>query len=307
MRWYTEPGPTRCQEGDRGDPLAWQESTALPAHPNFGPRRGRAVPEVMRPAASLDDEGAAREVEANVSAKPDPWATRLQKVRDRLAQARAWRAWLDAEPGRMAVELARREGVSGPRVCQVTRLLDLAPEIIADLEREGRSGPVPSEKQLRAIALEPDRLSQVRRYRGLVEAEEQGGEEAGEEVERVAAPTRPHQRGFQRARARYYQGLIDGETVRSESDIARIEGITSSRVGQVLALLNLAPQIVAILDVPEGLGPTVTHQEVLRIARIKGKREQMREFWGVVSRQEELAAKLAPHQRPGAMRPALPA
>ncbi len=250
----------------------------------------------MRPEASLDDEGVAREVEveANVSAKPDPWATRLQKVRDRLAQARAWRAWLDAEPGRMAVELARREGVSGPRVCQVTRLLDLAPEIIADLEREGRSGPVPSEKQLRAIALEPDRLAQVRRYRGLVEAGEQGGEEAGEEVERVVAPARPHQRGFQHlfARARYYQGLIDGEEVRSEADIARIEGITSSRVGQVLTLLNLAPQIVAILDVPEGLGPTITHQEVLRIARIKGKREQMREFWGVVSRQEEgLAAK----------------
>lgn len=239
-----------------------------------------------------------------MSAKPDPWATRLQKVRDRLAQARAWRAWLDAEPGRMAVELARREGVSGPRVCQVIRLLDLAPEIIADLEREGRSGPVPSEKQLRAIALEPDRLAQVRRYRGLVEAGEQGGEEAGEEVERVAAPTRPHQRGFQHlfAWARYYQGLIDGETVRSESDIARIEGITSSRVGQVLTLLNLAPQIVAILDMPEGLGPTVTRQEVLRIARIKGKREQMREFWKLVSG-EELPPKrtetsLEPPRRP---------
>ncbi len=303
MRWYTVPGPTRCHEEGADALIAWQESTALPPHPGLGPRRGRADPEVMRPAASLDDAGAAREVEVEVCVKPDPWATRLQKVRDRLAQARAWRAWLDAEPGRMAVELARREGVSGPRVCQVTRLLDLAPEIIADLEREGRSGPVPSEKQLRAIALEPDRLAQVRRYRGLVEAGE-GGEEAGEEVERAAAPARPHQRGFQHlfARARYYQTLIDSEEVRSEADIARIEGITSSRVGQVLALLNLAPQIVAILDVPEGLGPTVTHQEVLRIARIKGKREQMREFWKLVSG-EELPPKrtetsLEPPRRP---------
>lgn len=247
----------------------------------------------MRPAAALDDEGAAREVEVDVGAKPDPWLTRLRKVRDRLAQARAWRAWIDAEPGCMAVELARREGVSGPRVCQVLRLLDLAPEIVADLEREGRSGPVPSEKQLRAIALEPDRLAQVRRYRALVEGGEQGDEKAGEEVERAAAPARPHQRGFQHlfARARYYQSLIDGEEVRSEADIARIEGITSSRVGQVLALLNLAPQIVAILDVPEGLGPEVTHLEVLRIARIKSKKEQMREFWGLVGRSEGVAAK----------------
>lgn len=59
----------------------------------------------------------------------------------------------------------------------------------------------------------------------------------------------------------------------------------------MLAPLTLAPQIVAILDVPEGLGPEVTQLEVPRIARIKGKREQMRELWGVVSGQELSLAK----------------
>jgi hypothetical protein len=90
-----------------------------------------------------------------------PWADALARVRGRLAKARAWRAWIDAAPDRTAADLAKRERRTRARVSQVLRLLDLAPAIVEDLERDDRAGPVPSELQLRSIAAIRERRAAV--------------------------------------------------------------------------------------------------------------------------------------------------
>ena len=67
-----------------------------------------------------------------------------------------------------AAELARRQGLSRARVSQIRSMLRLAPEVLADLESEERSGPVPSEVELRKLAQVRPRFEQVGRYRELV-------------------------------------------------------------------------------------------------------------------------------------------
>ena len=52
-------------------------------------------------------EGESRQV--GLARLPDEWAGRLERIRVTLDKARRWREWLDAEQGRRACEIAKRE------------------------------------------------------------------------------------------------------------------------------------------------------------------------------------------------------
>lgn len=292
-RWLQALGRTgnQCRSIE-----SWSVDTRLPHHPAFGIQCEPPPVEVLERSASTD----LRAPDEEPATLGDAWSPRLQAIRNRLAQARGWKRWLAEDPERRPVDIARHEGLSRARVSQMMRLLDLAPEVVWDLERPDRAGPVPSEKQLREVAMLADPFEQVRQYRAMLAnapAEQPVAEEPEAAAPAVqvlnvaplevdAPPVAPvHVRGFQHLfeRARRYHEMMDGESVRSVVEVARLEGVSPSRVSQLLYLLQLAPPIVAVLDVPEALCPPVTHKEILGIARMKSKSQQIKAFWGLVS------------------------
>lgn len=110
-----------------------------------------------------------------------------------------------------------------------------------------------------------DRHAQVARYQRLVRTIAEGGN--------GRRPSMPKQRGFQHvlARARQYRAWLDDGTHRSLSSIARAEGVTSGRIGDILDVLTLSPAIRAAIDVPADRLPRgTTHEELRRIGRRSG-------------------------------------
>ncbi len=209
----------------------------------------------------------------------DPWADALARVRKHLERARAFRGWIDAVPERTAADLARKEKLTRARVSQVLKLLDLSPAIVEDIEREDRRGPVPSELQLRRIAALPDRGRQWTRYEQLVR---QGDLSIrGGRPEQTAPRSRGHQADLDRARR--LQKLWDTGAYDSLRELGRAEGVTGCRVSQLMNLLHLAPEILAVLDVPEEeLAPGITKTAVREIARLRSQEAQVvafRERW----------------------------
>ena len=180
-------------------------------------------------------------------AEADRWTEPRERLAERLRRALTWRSWLDADSRRKASDLGRRERLSRARVCQILTLTKLAPVVVADL-LDG-SGPVPNERQLYALARLPE-PEQEAGWRALCKPQPaQGGA--------VPAARATHSKGFQHlfARARRYQELLDAGVVRSLEELGRAEGVTGNRIGQVLLLLHLAPEIIEVLDVPpEGSG-----------------------------------------------------
>lgn len=168
-------------------------------------------------------------------------------------------------------------------------LLELAPEILADIERADRTGPVPSELVLRHIAALPDAERQVARYGAVCTP---AAPVSGGVYRKGDGPTpTPRGEGFQHvfARARRYQELLDSGEMESRVEIGRAEGVTGARVSQVLLFLHLAPEIVAVLDVPAADVPAgVGVRQVREIARLRSQDAQRREFvarWpGVLTR-----------------------
>ena len=206
----------------------------------------------------------------------DPWADALARVRKHLERARAFRGWIDAVPERTAADLARKEKLTRARVSQVLKLLDLAPAIVEDLEREDRCGPLPSELQLRRIAAIPDPGHQWSRYEQLVRQGElsiRGGSKA------AVASTRSRGCQGDLERARRLQKLWDTGAYDSLKALGRVDGVTGARVSQLLNLLHLAPEILAVLDVPEDEVPSgIKKTEVRAIARLRGHDAQRRAF-----------------------------
>ena len=206
----------------------------------------------------------------------DPWADALARVRGHMERARAFRAWIDAEPDRTAAALAKREGLTRARVPQVLKLTRLAPAIVADIEREDRRGPVPSELQLRRIAGIPEPAKQWACYRHLVEYGDlsMGGGNVGRRPS-------PRGRGFQHdlERARRFQDLWDTGAYDSLRELGRVEGITGARVSQLLNLLHLVPEILPVIDVSEEELPSgISKKEMRVIARLRGPEEQQAAF-----------------------------
>lgn len=68
------------------------------------------------------------------------------------------------------------------------------------------------------------------------------------------------------ALAHHWQGLLRSGAVRNQADLARLVGVTRARVTQVMALLNLAPDIQESLLFTTGGEPWSLHRDLLSIA-----------------------------------------
>ena len=198
----------------------------------------------------------------------DPWATRRRALLGHLRRARGFRERIDQGLVANAAAVAAEEGLTRARVCQLLKLLDLAPEVLADLEDEDGAGPVPSEHRLRQLAGVLPVEDQVERYRALVEAEVASQQRGSKPTPPL--PRRGFQHLFRRAR-RYYAMLESGEASSMEA-IARAEGISSTRVRQVLLLLQLPPEVVEKVDVPGGELPDGVSEKTLRSIAAKARR-----------------------------------
>lgn len=158
-------------------------------------------------------------------------------------------------------------------------------------------GPVPSELVLRRIAGLPPVAVQRARYAAacVPSAPTSGG--AYRRDDPVAKPA-PRHDDFRHAldRARRYQGWLDDGTHPSLASIGRAEGISGTPVGQLLALLHLAPEIVAVLERPrEDLPRGLTRRAVRDIARLRdqdARRAACDARWpGVLRRAEMMESK----------------
>ena len=194
-------------------------------------------------------------------AAEDPWATRRRALRGHLRRARGFRERIDKGLVANAATVAAEEGLTRARVCQLMKLLDLAPDVLADLGDEGGVGPVPSEHKLRKLASVRPVENQGDRYRELCEAEG-AGQKRGVASPKSPLPRRGFQHLFRRAR-RYHTMLESGEAPSMEA-IAQREGISSTRVRQVLTLLQLPPEMVERVDVPAGELPNGLREKDLR-------------------------------------------
>jgi len=197
-------------------------------------------------------------------ADEDPWTTRRRALRDHLWRARSFRERIDQGLVVNAAAVAAEEGLSRARVCQLLRLLDLAPEILADLEDEGGVGAVPSEHKLRKLNGIRPVEDQVERYYELLEEEA-----AGLKPDAVGPNSPLLPRGFRhlfRRARRYHAELESGEVVSIEA-VARAEGISSTRIRQMLLLLQLPPQAIDLLDHPLTDSQTnITEKDLRQIA-----------------------------------------
>ena len=250
-------------------------------------RRRRAAGQAKAKGAGASSASGSREDAAGHGCGPagdespvDPWAGALARVRTQLARARRWQDWLDAAPDRTRADLARRESLSRARITQVLKLLTLDPSILADLDRPDRSGPVPSELVLRRTAALPSLAAQRRQYAAAcVPSTPVSGGVCPRDA--PAAKPVPRNEAFTHAleRARRYQASLDEGTHASLADIGRAEGISGPRVGQLLSLLHLAPEIVAVLERPrEALPKGLTRKAVREIARERDENAQLAAF-----------------------------
>lgn len=95
-----------------------------------------------------------------------PPKQRGKGVQHLFARARRYRQKLDSGQAKSLRQLGRQEGITGARVCQILNLLDLAPEIVEQVD-------VPLEQlpsginvtRLREIAAAPEHAEQLRRFR----------------------------------------------------------------------------------------------------------------------------------------------
>ena len=174
---------------------------------------------------------------------------------------------------RNAAELAGREGLTRARVSQLLRLLQLAPQVLADLEDPEGTGPVPTEAALRKLAGVKTPERQFAQYHRLCAAEA-----AGRAPRRGATRARPPQRGLQHLfeRARRYHAAMEAGEYRSLEELGRAEGVTGRRIAQILQLLQLEPEIIEAVDVPaEELPKGVTDRRLREVAKLRGREEQM--------------------------------
>ncbi|MCB9765591.1 MAG: hypothetical protein H6739_37805 [Alphaproteobacteria bacterium] len=207
----------------------------------------------------------------------DPWGERRDAIRARVLRARAYRERLDRAEVSSQAELAQVEGLTPARVSQLLALLKLNPQILAELEDEEVEGPLPSEPALRRIA--GVRPPEEQRYRFRRLCREAGAAKPSQHRPRPESGVR--RRGLQHLfdQARRWQEALDRGEARSLAEIGRQEGITGSRVAQVVMLLHLHPDIIARMDVPAGERPKgITSRQLRSLARVGDVEEQLRRF-----------------------------
>lgn len=172
--------------------------------------------------------------------------------------------------------LAAKEGLSRRRISWLVRLTQLAPEILQDLSNATRIGPVPTAKQLLNILRSKSHKGQLVRYTTFIQEESIPARSGG-----LKTKLRTHLSGFQHIfeRARLYRDMCQSGRYGSLRAVGKVEGVTGDYIGQHLALLALAPDIVARLDVPVAQRPpAIAWTDLLKVARIRDQEEQRRTF-----------------------------
>jgi len=190
-----------------------------------------------------------------------------------LKRAIGWQRELNAGEVASRAALARREGLSRARVTQVMKLGELVAPIQAVVLGEREAEVALSVRVLRGLAATEVEL-QVAEFEALLV-------QARDEALVARACDRGRPLGFQHlfARARRWQGLLDAGEFSSVRELAQVEGLSASRVSDVLSLLCLAPEIAAVLDVaPERAPKEVTWRDVLKVARMRGFVSQRKAF-----------------------------
>ena len=298
-------GAIQSQTGTSVNPevlVNWELDIELPPHPGNGRRRPAPPEEPLLPLRRRGSTASAptdqvdgqqtpcgsQEVPAGqalaghdpeVARKNDPWADRRESLQRHLQRAREFKRRIDIGDVRNASEAARRAKISRVRVSQLMRLLDLAPEIIEDIEDPNGIGPVLTEKMLRQVAMVSSRVEQLRRYRELLKME---GATRGQHTGKGSAwRSRVPRKGIQHQleRARRFQALLNSGEVSSLEALGRQEGLTGGRIAQLLNLLHLAPVILSIVDVPaEQLPVEISEARLRRIARLQDHDQQIWEF-----------------------------
>lgn len=101
-----------------------------------------------------------------------PKVPRTPSAVEFLRKALEWRALLNSGEAKSQSDIARREGISHVRVCQVMCLLRLAPEIQQHVQAmsETISQPAISERALRPLAQLADVADQRARFQQLIGA-----------------------------------------------------------------------------------------------------------------------------------------
>ena len=254
-----EPGPLSCQESRQG------EHSLIPSGEGS----------ISTPASEGSESR-----QRIVTRWEDPWGTRRAGLRRSLQRARWFEQDLARGRAENAAALAQREGLSRARVSQLLRLLRLAPAIIEELDDVTVHGPVPREYDLRKLADGRSDEAQVAAYRRLCTAESK--KRKGRKVKpcRVAG-RRDWRHLFDRAR-RYHLALTT-KRVASIAALARAEGISGSRVGQILVLLYLAPDIIEQLEATCEPMKGVTEKALRKIARMEDRGEQREAFAGLLT------------------------
>ena len=289
--------------------VTWVIEAELPPQPGYGRWRPRPPAEALRPtsrgASACPGSGGARQgtrqagapsgsASAAISPRADesrqpcsppegnPWGDRRAAIKGHIDRARDFQRRIDEGEVDNAAEVARREGLTRARVCQLLRLLKLAPAIQADIDDVAADSPMLKETVLRKLAGVSPASAQVARYQELL------ADERAPEAPKARA-TRPQRRvrrrGLQHlfAAARRYAAMLESGEASSYAEIGRLEGVSGGRVGQLVLLLHLHPRILARVDVaPEDLPRGVTERALRRLAWMKEGEEQLRAFAEVV-------------------------
>jgi len=214
------------------------------------------------------ERGEAASVESRNVAAVDAWSD----TRERLALARSFQTRLDAGEARTQAELARLlGGISASRLGQFLRLLRLAPSIQERIEQDKGAHQALSDRALRRIAAIPDQQAQVEAFDNAMDV-----------LRRKGRRVRGLQHHFERAR--HYRRLLESEPELNLKEIGVREGSSGARVGQLLLLLALAPEIIEAVDVPHHQLPVGVTERTLRpIAQLRDHAEQMEAFRALVA------------------------
>ena len=128
------------------NPAPRSKPAPLPAVTRIAPPRGS-----HRSLNGTGVEGIGTGV-GGIETSVDPWAARREALRGHLARARSFAQVVRRGKDSNVAEVAEHAGMSAVRLRQLLYLLNLAHEILADIEDPLATGAVPSETVLRKVA-----------------------------------------------------------------------------------------------------------------------------------------------------------
>lgn len=210
----------------------------------------------------------------------DPYLERRDSLRRHITRAREWSEAIRHGQVENAATIAARENLSRARVSQLMNLLTLAPVILEEICDPQNSGPVPTEYALRKLTQVRAEAIQLARYRRLVEESHQPAAERA----RAFGRSRVRRHGFQHLfeQARQLKAMCETGQFVSLRELGMAVGLCAERVGQVLNLLGLAPDLISKLDVPAEQQPGLSSLQLRELSRIRDFGAQRERFSAIV-------------------------